>query len=300
MEAPVQLSVVVPCRNEAEKISELLQALAGQRSAEPWEVVVADNGSTDETRLAVSRFADSVPGLRIVEAGRVPGASFARNVGAAAAEGRWLIFCDADDVPGVDWLPAMMGALADHPVVIPRFEGERLNPGASFRPLGQQTGLDQLWYPPYLYHSGGSGIGARMECHQEIGGFDESLRICEDTDYTIRLQQAGYPLYFEPRAVLHIRYPSSAGYFWQARTWARANTTIYRRHGRQVEPQSRQPWKWFLLGLWAIARRLPRVRNARVRAITLWHAGWHLGLLEGALRQRVPPVSFPPKAKGSR
>ena len=53
---------------------------------EPWEVIVSDNGSTDETRRIVERFHGRLPGLRIV------------------AKGEALLFCDADDEVGPGWL----------------------------------------------------------------------------------------------------------------------------------------------------------------------------------------------------
>ena len=302
-DTPVQLSLVIPCFNEAGRIGDLLEALCRQSSPLHWEVLVVDNGSTDSTRSVVARFEGRLPFMRIVDAAGRSGAAHARNEGAKQARGDWIVFCDADDVVGDGWLTAMARALADHPVVVPRFEGNRLNPDTPFRPLGQQTGVDSLWYPPFLNHAGGSGIAVWRECHSRLGGFDESLRVCEDTDYSVRLQLAGYPIHFASDATLHIRFPSAGGSFLQARKWARANTVIYKRYGRDEANHAEsdgapRPWRWYFAGLWRIVRRIPRMRKERVRAFVLWQSGWHLGLLEGAIRQRVPPVSHPPATGG--
>ncbi len=299
-DAPVRLSVVIPCFNEADRIGDLLESLGRQSSPVGWEVLVADNGSTDATATVVAGFKNRLPVLRIVDGASRSGAAHARNEGARQARGDWIVFCDADDVPGDGWLHAMAEALARHPVVVPRFEGGLLNPETRFRPLGQQTGVDSLWYPPFLHHAGGSGIAVWRECHERVGGFDEFLRVCEDTDYSVRLQLAGYPIHFASDATLHIRFPSAGGSFLQARQWARANTLIYKRHGRNKqdhgEPdEAPRPWRWYFAGLWRIVRRIPRMRKERVRAFILWQSGWHLGLLEGAIRHRVPPVSHPPQ-----
>ncbi|MDH3225158.1 MAG: glycosyltransferase family 2 protein, partial [Gemmatimonadota bacterium] len=280
---------------------ELLKSLCRQSTPLNWEVLVVDNGSTDSTKAVAAGFGDRLP-LRIVDAADRSGAAHARNRGAHHALGDWIVFCDADDVPGDGWLNAMARALSDHPVVIPRFEGQRLNPESPFRPLGQQDGVDSLWYPPFLHHAGGSGIGVWRECHERVGGFDESLRVCEDTDYTVRLQLAGYPVRFASDATLHIRFPSAGGSFLQARQWARANTLIYKRYGQDGEDRGKPdeahaPWRWYLAGVWRIVRRIPRLRKERVRAFILWQSGWHLGLLEGAVRNRVPPVSHPPRSE---
>ncbi|MFA7097562.1 MAG: glycosyltransferase, partial [Gammaproteobacteria bacterium] len=65
---PVKLSVIIPCLNAERTIGEQLAALAGQRWPERWEVIVADNGSTDGTLAVVRSFADRLPGLRVVDA----------------------------------------------------------------------------------------------------------------------------------------------------------------------------------------------------------------------------------------
>jgi len=286
----MQLSVIIPCRNEARRVGHQLAALAHQEVDFPWEVVVVDNGSIDGTVARARRFEGLVPDLRVVDASEVTGVSHARNVGARLARGAWLVFCDADDVVGSGWLRAMAAALRDRPVVASRFDGSWLNPGRSDRPLGQQKGVETLWYPPFLRHAGGSGLGVWRECHEAIGGFDKRLRYLEDADYCIRLQLAGYDLHFAAAAVLHVRYPDNRrGSFRQARLWARANTALYRRYGLHGQAVA-SAWRAYVQGLWWIARRARKLRNSRIRGVLVWQVGWHLGLLEGAIRNRVPPV----------
>src|SRR5688500_9296124 len=100
----MRASVVVPVRDGAATIGEQLAALAQQDFPGSWEVVVADNGSRDGTADVVRSFRDRLPGLRLVDASARPGASHARNAGAAAATGEVLAFCDADDVVDPGWL----------------------------------------------------------------------------------------------------------------------------------------------------------------------------------------------------
>lgn len=286
----MQLSVIIPCRNEAHTIGQQLAALARQDVGVPWEVIVADNGSTDGTAREAARYTSRLPTLRIIDAHHTPGVSHARNAGAGMATGERLIFCDADDVVGEGWLAAMAHALETHPVVASRFDGTRLNPGRSDRPLGQKDGIEALWYPPFLKHAGGSGLGVWKACHDRVGGFDETLRYLEDADYCVRLQLRGYDLYFAEDAVLHVRYSRNPGSsFRQARLWARANTALYRRYGLRGQGSTMAWWEYGE-GLWSIARKLRKLRNDRVRGALVWQLGWHLGLLEGAVLNRVPPV----------
>ena len=115
--APRRISVVIPARDAAGTIAEQLAALAGQEYVGDWEVIVADNGSTDQTRGIVEDWRARVPGLRVVDASARPGPSFARNRGAADATGDLLVFCDADDAVAPGWLAAVARAAVDFDVV---------------------------------------------------------------------------------------------------------------------------------------------------------------------------------------
>ena len=93
------LSIIIPCRNAARTIEETLQALADQKWPAAWEVIVADNGSTDNLARVVAKYTLRIPHLRLVDASARRGASYARNIGVNAATGEYILFCDADDVP---------------------------------------------------------------------------------------------------------------------------------------------------------------------------------------------------------
>src|SRR5690242_14030921 len=90
------LSIIIPTYNEEEYLPRLLASIRSQRF-EGYEIIVADNKSTDRTREIAARF-----GAKIVDGG-MPGPG--RNLGARAAQGDLLLFLDADVIlPDVDWL----------------------------------------------------------------------------------------------------------------------------------------------------------------------------------------------------
>src|SRR5258708_12899377 len=79
------LSVVIPCLNAGDVLARQLEALATQAWDGTWDVIVADNGSTDETREVAASFDPRLPSLRIVDASDQRGRQHARNVGARVA-----------------------------------------------------------------------------------------------------------------------------------------------------------------------------------------------------------------------
>ena len=107
------ISVVVPVRNGMPWIEEQIRALAAQRCDEPWEVVIADNGSTDGTLEFARDWSASHDHFLVVDASGLPGTSAARNAGVEVARGELLAFCDADDVVRPDWLAHCAAALDD-------------------------------------------------------------------------------------------------------------------------------------------------------------------------------------------
>jgi glycosyltransferase involved in cell wall biosynthesis len=285
---PASLSVVVACLDAEATIGGQLAALAGQGWDGEWEVIVADNGSRDGSRRVVEGFRERVPGLRLVDAADRRGPAHARNVGAAAARGEAILFCDADDEVAPGWLAALAAALADHDLVASRYEFTKLNPpwvhGA--RPESQSAGLNPYTYPPFLPHAGGGGLGVTAALHRSVGGFDEELRVLEDTDYCWRLQLAGTPLVFVPDAVVHVRSRSDlAGMFRQNLRFGDGNVAIYAKYRSRGMPRlgpgpGLLRWAKLLAGL-------PRLATSAGRAAWLSQLGWRLGRLKGCLEHRV-------------
>ena len=130
----MNLSVIVPCLNAADTISVQLKALAGQHWSEPWEVIVSDNGSTDNTLEIVKQYAKQSSLFHVVDASHHRGRGVARNVGARHASGEALAFCDADDEVAPGWVAAIGEALRRHDFVASRFERKKY----SRRKLGER------------------------------------------------------------------------------------------------------------------------------------------------------------------
>ncbi|HEV8237857.1 MAG TPA: glycosyltransferase [Thermoanaerobaculia bacterium] len=283
------LSVVIPCLNAAATLPGQLAALAAQRFDGEWEVIVADNGSTDGSRAIVEAFLTRIARLALVDASDRRGRAHARNAGAAAASGDALLFVDADDEVAPGYLAAMAAALAEHDFVACRYDSDTLNPawarGTHSNP--QRDGLSRYDYPDYLPHAGGGGLGIRRAIHEAVGGFDETMPALEDTDYCWRVQRAGHELAFVPDAVVRIRHRHDLrGMFAQGWRTGRYNVLIYAKYRPLGMPRLGVlpgVLRWGKLVLRTPLMLLTRSGRSR----WAWQLGWRLGRLHGCLLYRV-------------
>ncbi len=295
----VRLSIVIPCYNAATTLGEQLAALANQTWEQPWEVIVADNGSHDDSRRVAADFLIRMPNLRIIDAGARRGGAFARNEGARHARGTALAFVDADDVVAPGWVAAIGQALDRHPFVASRFDIERLNQHSWLsrtRRNPQADGLQRVSYPPYLPHAGGSGLAIERKLHEQVGGFDETLPRLMDTDYCFRVQlQCQVPLTFVPEALVYVRYRDTLRGMWrQTRERAIANVALAHRYSEQQGKRntSLSPWLAYARRWLRQLGRLTKIRQREQFAEWLRMNAWLIGLLQGSLQYRCPPLAI--------
>lgn len=183
-----RVSVLIPSYNAAPFLAASLDSILPQLAAGD-EIVVVDDGSTDETPAVLARYADRV---RVVQ-GRHTGLAAARNTALEAARGGWIAFHDADDLAAPDRLATLRGVLASHPeadgvfsngrrlgapdrFVIPAVLAERLD-GEVLRPVDVFRG-----FPVYFQ----TALVSRR-AFERVGPFDEALEIQPDLEYGYRL-----------------------------------------------------------------------------------------------------------------
>ena len=202
MGATPHVSVIIPARNAAGTIGCQLEALANQRAAPPFEVIVADNGSGDETAAIAQSFSGRLD-LRVVDASECRGAGFARNAGAAIARTPYLLFCDADDRVGSGWIRAMHEALSSHDIVT----GPLIlaGPAPIFTEPEIQSRRQES--PRYRYlevvtYAAGSNMGLTARLFSRLSGFDREMRYCQDADLSLRARLLGSEPGWAPEAVV--------------------------------------------------------------------------------------------------
>jgi GT2 family glycosyltransferase len=229
----MEISVLIACRDGEATIAEQLEALAAQAIAQPWEVIVTDNGSRDGSRELVMSYSKRFPHFKLVDAPDRPGLSYVRNIGAAAARGRSLAFCDQDDRVAAGWLETMATSLRAHELVAGRLEHDILNEPWTIEVRGRPQLEDLVTYAPgWPQFAFGCTLGVQKELHDRLGGFDENLlRGAEDADYCWRAQQLGARLTLAPDAITHYRFRNTlSGVYRQARNYGEGEAQVYAKH----------------------------------------------------------------------
>jgi glycosyltransferase involved in cell wall biosynthesis len=205
--SPRQVSVIIPVHNGAALFPNQLRGLAAQSYDGAWEVVVADNGSTDDTVTVAQAWADSIPSLRIVDASRRSGVNCARNEGARAARGDLLLFCDADDEVTPGWVEGMVTVARSCDIVGGRLDRQTLNDPvvAAWRSPGQEEQLPVAH--GFLEYAEGSNLGIWSSVLSELGGWNEDYAGGgDDIELCWRAQLRGCRIKFARDAVIHYRY----------------------------------------------------------------------------------------------
>jgi len=285
----LKFSVIIPCFNAADTIAVQLEALANQHWSEPWEVIVSDNGSTDELLKIVERYRERLPGLRVVNSSDRRGASHARNVGVLAATGDAFLFCDADDEVAPGWLAAMGKAVFRYDFVTCRLDSEKLNASWLQNSLknAQRDGLIQF-YPPYLPFCGAFSIGVKRSLHEAVGGFDESVFGVEDIDYCWKIQLAGTKLHFVSHTTVYYRYPIKFGRIYSRMRGIGENSALlYKRYQPLGMPKLLQTWKTAIVTLIKLLKKLLLIRSKQDKVVWLRAFGLWMGRLQGSIKHRV-------------
>jgi glycosyltransferase involved in cell wall biosynthesis len=274
------LSVVIPVFNNKDVLGPQLEAVLGQEVGEDFEVVVADNGSTDGSRDVVLRYRAADPRVRLVDASARRGPAAARNLGAAAAVSDRIFFCDGDDVAQPGWLAGLRDALATSDIAVGGLDMCSLN--------GQAPCPAQDPCPPhfrFLAAGLSANMAVRRAAFEAVGGFDEDLRVGEDVDLCWRMQMGGSRLERQMDAVVAKRArPIGGKLFSQSVGYGRSDVALFRRFRDAGMPrqawQAVRVWGWLVLNVWTVAR--PGRRTTWFRALFI-----QIGHLLGSVEQRV-------------
>lgn len=176
-------SIVIPSYNRSAQIITALNSLIKQ-SFSDYEIIIVDDGSTDDTKQAVSIFSQSHSFIRYVYQEN-KGVCSARNTGAKMAQGQYLIFLDSDDEVEINWLYDFYELLKNNNHDIAFCNMKEINANQTVKWVDA--------YNPYKnqnkrgkYIAGMFAIKAQL--FKDIGLYDEQIKYGENTELGIRLR----------------------------------------------------------------------------------------------------------------
>lgn len=290
-----KVSVIIPAKNSAAWIGEQLESLNRQIDAPEFEVLVCDNGSTDNTIEVVSQFKANFD-LKIIDASGPSSASYARNIGATHATTDILLFCDSDDYVNDIWVRELHNAyqLSDGSLVSGAIHHNRYNSnqvldayGIEDDPSDLGEEVVSLKAPPfagYLPTVPGGNFAFGRSDYLSLGGMDYSYPGgAEETDFSWRAQAAGHRVVTAPRAVIHYRLKDNVtSLFRQQRIQQRARILLWTRYKTKgmIGPSIKYSVAESLKALPLFIRKNNRLKGARI-------LGAHIGALEGILKYRI-------------
>ncbi|MCC2643468.1 MAG: spsQ 3 [Nitrospira sp.] len=211
------VTVVIPAYNATSTIGDGLESFARQSfPAAKTEIIVVDDGSTDGTPEYVERYAEKWgtdhPRLRVIRQAH-QGPAAARNLGAEAARGDFLLFTDADCVPHVDWIKEMVLPFESSEIAAVKgaYKTRQKSLVARFAQAEFEARYRQLAAVEYVDVVFSYSAGFRRDVFRSIGGFDTSFPVAdnEDTDLSYRVATAGYRIKFNPAAIVYHRHPAT-------------------------------------------------------------------------------------------
>lgn len=214
------VSIVIPAYNCSRYIKETIESMLGQEGANDIEIIVINDGSTDNTGDIARSFGSPVRVIDQVNAG----VCVARNHGMREARGAFIAFVDHDDY----WLPNklanQLAAFENHPQVDVVFSGliwwlPNENDGtfespSAYSKHAQPQGIDEE-FTGWIYHQMlleccplTSAALIRSTAAIAVGGFDESLPFSEDWDFFLKLSRVSQFLKLKEETTLYRQHPS--------------------------------------------------------------------------------------------
>lgn len=228
------ISVIVPVFNQARRLGDCLDALLRQDvPAGSFEVIVVDNGSSDES-MTVAR---QRPAVRVLSESR-RSAYVARNRGIRAAHGALIAFTDADCIPRQDWLSRLQERLVNGPeAMVVMGRDIPTGPSSAIRLLGLYDHFKEIFAlsseDPTVYYGHTNCMMTRRELFDQLGFLDERPRGADVIFVQRVLGRYGTrAVQYVPEAVVrHMEVRSAPVYFKKAFIYGRSARSY-----RQVVP----------------------------------------------------------------
>lgn len=292
--APTAVSVVISVRNGAPWITDQLIAITSQELTIPFEILIADGGSTDDTVDRCHAFRCQEPPVHIIDASKRRGKQYGQRLGVRAAAGDFIAFADADDLASPGWLRGLLEPSSEFEMVGGPLDITSLNEPAvvASRPYVEKRvhGLTTALGSGLLYAAGANSAIWRdifLEIDDPEHDLPAPASASEDLDLMFRLTRAGGSVGFAPDAVMAYRLRADGRALRrQMRSYGVGHAAIVKRYrdlGAKGDSLSNALKKWAFIA--------PRAAKASLTREDLHWArsdfAFAMGRLEGSFRYRV-------------
>ena len=282
------VTVIVPCRNEAPHLREVITQL--MRSGYPdFEVIAVNDGSTDATGAILDEMGAAMPRLRVVHLATNQGKAVALNTAVLAARGEFIFGIDGDaliDPDAVAWLMVAMlrsdrvGAVTGNPRIRNRTTLlGRMQVGEFSSTIGLIKRTQQI--VGRLFTVSGVVVMFRRKALLEVGFWSPDV-LTEDIDVSWKMQVAGWAVRFEPRALAWVLMPETVrGLYRQRQRWATGGIQTAIRYTPDVlHPRQWRMWpiafEYLASVVWAYAMLLV----VALALLAPWlPPAWHVGFV---------------------
>lgn len=203
-------SIIIPAKNEESFITNTLSSLKFLNyEKEKIEIIVINNGSTDQTKKVAENFGAKVIDVTAATVGKL------RNIGAQAAKGEFLAFLDADCVPTKNWLKNACALLLEEDCVT----------GCQVSCPINATWIEKAWFSDehsgrnMVKHINSGNLLIRKNTFFRIGGFDDSLITGEDAEFCARAIKQVKVIEDGAIRVVHLGNPKKIWDFFRREIW---------------------------------------------------------------------------------
>lgn len=261
------VSAVIPTRNRASLLRRALESVAAQ-SYQPIEVIVVDDGSTDETAAVVASFQERL-GLMYIKNKEAKGAPQARNTGIKAASGVFVAGLDDDDEWHPNRISSLVNAYDDSFSCITSNIRFQYAEGSVTWHKQEVIDLNTLLYSNQV----GNQVLVKRKRLLNVGGFDEQLEAAQDYDLWLRLCNSYGPVKNVKKALQIVHAEHEAERISNSITQLKGYFAFYKKHKHRMNRSQRK-------------YQLYNIRRAQ---------GKHTGLLD--IIGWVPPARYPKEIK---
>jgi cellulose synthase/poly-beta-1,6-N-acetylglucosamine synthase-like glycosyltransferase len=235
----LKVSVVVPAYNASDTLANCIFALLAQTiSRSEYEVIVVDDGSTDNTAEVAAWYDVQL----VRQAHRGPAA--ARNRGLEVAAGGLILLTDADCRPAPNWIEAMSAPFADPDVAGCKgvYRTDQREWVARFVQAEYEEKYRGMARAPAIDFVDTYSAGYRRRILQLEGAFNETIAVAEDAELSFRLARRGYKLVFNPNAVVYHQHARALGHYLRRKfRYGKWRVQVYARYPGKLKGDSHTP-----------------------------------------------------------